>query len=133
MHEDNKVRESLVHADGEKVARTMADVLWEKQAVDTELYQVSTTTIIADYYLIATGKSSTHVKSLADELLYEMELRGITDARVEGRSGAAWILIDFGNVIVHIFDRASRDYYHLEHLLGEEQRMELYFPTPEEA
>ena len=118
-------RPSLTGASPETIARTMADVLWEKQAIQTELYHVEALTVIADYYLICTGRSSTHVKALADELLYEMELRGLTDARVEGRDGAAWVLVDFGHVIVHIFDRASREYYHLEHLLGEDHQIPL--------
>ena len=119
------IRPQLTGATPETMAHTMADILWEKQAIQTELYHVEGITVIADYYLICSGRSSTHVKALADELIYEMELRGITDARVEGRDGAAWVLVDFGHVIVHIFDRASREYYHLEHLLGQEHQIPL--------
>lgn len=131
MENNNIERPSLVGATIEQVARTMADVLWNKQAVNTALYKVGTLTVIADYYIICSGRSSTHVKALADELIYEMGLRGIENARIEGRDGAAWVLVDFGNVIVHIFDTASRDYYHLEHLIGEEQRIPLDIDSKE--
>ena len=58
----------------------------------------------------------------------ELELCGISEARLEGRFGSTWMLIDFGEIIVHIFNQESRDFYHLDHLMGEEQKIPLVFP-----
>ena len=98
------------------VAREAAKILLNKKAAQLKLLSVSDTTVIADYYVIVTGRSSTQIKALSDDLVYEMGRRNASCARVEGRDGGAWILCDFGAVIVHIFDRESREYYRLERL-----------------
>ena len=98
------------------VAREAAKILINKKAAQLKLLSVSDTTVIADYYVIVTGRSSTQIKALSDDLVYEMGRRNFSCARVEGRDGGAWILCDFGAVIVHIFDRESREYYRLERL-----------------
>ena len=118
----------LVGAATEEVARTMANMLWKHRARDIALYKVDTTTVVADYYLICTCGSNTHMKSAAEDLMYDMELCGISGARLEGRFGSTWMLIDFGEIIVHIFNQESRDFYHLDHLMGEEQKIPLVFP-----
>ena len=126
----------LTAADPETVARWFADLLWKKQGSDIRVYRTATVTIIADYFVLVTGRSSTHVKALSDEIVYEAEQCGVRPARVEGRDGAAWILLDYGSVIVHVFDRASREFYHLERLLGEDTRLPIDFeaePTPAPA
>lgn len=99
-----------------EIAREAAKILLNKKASHLKLLSVSDVTVIADYYVIVTGRSSTQIKALSDDLVYEMGRRGIQCARVEGRDGGAWILCDFGAVIVHVFDRESREYYHLERL-----------------
>ena len=98
------------------VAREAAKILINKKAAQLKLLSVSDTTVIADYYVIVTGRSSTQIKALSDDLVYEMGRRNLSCARVEGRDGGSWILCDFGAVIVHIFDRESREYYRFERL-----------------
>ena len=93
--------------------------LYGKQGFDMKLYHVEDATIITDYYVICTGRSTTHIKALADEACYQLELGGIRAAHVEGRETGTWILLDFGSVIAHIFSRDDRDYYKLERLLPE--------------
>lgn len=93
--------------------------LYGKQGFDVKLYHVEDTTIITDYYVICTGRSTTHIKALADEACYRLELGGVHAAHVEGRETGTWILLDFGNVIAHIFSRDDRDYYKLDRLLPE--------------
>ena len=105
------------------IARQAALELLKMQGKALKMYCVSDTTVIADYYLIATGRSSTHVKALADELSEKMELHSVKTDRIEGRDGGAWILVDFGCVIAHVFDRESRDYYNLERLLRPEDEV----------
>ncbi|MBR5044916.1 MAG: ribosome silencing factor, partial [Clostridia bacterium] len=88
---------------------------------------------IADYYVIVTGRSSTQIKALADDLVYEMGRRDVPCAHIEGRDGGAWILCDFGSVIVHIFDRESREYYRLERLASPDAEVDVSdLLTPDE-
>ncbi len=107
------------------IARQAALELLKKQGKAVKLFCVKDTTVIADYYLIAGGRSSTHVKALADELSEKMAMHGVSTDRVEGRDGGAWVLVDFGCVIAHIFDRESREYYNLERLLRAEDELSI--------
>ena len=93
--------------------------LYGKQGFDMKLYHVEDTTIITDYYVICTGRSTTHIKALAEEACYRLELGGVRAAHVEGRETGTWILLDFGSVIAHVFSRDDRDYYKLDRLLPE--------------
>lgn len=115
----------LSGADSLVIARQAALELLKKQGKAVKLFCVKDTTVIADYYLIASGRSSTHVKSLADELSEKMALHAITTDRIEGRDGGAWVLVDFGSVIAHVFDRESREYYNLERLLRPEDEISI--------
>ena len=121
MIEETEIREKppvpdLTASEPLAVAREAAKILLNKKASALKLLSVSDVTVIADYYVIVTGRSSTQIKALSDDLVYEMGRRNVSCARVEGRDGGAWILCDFGAVIVHIFDRESREYYRLERL-----------------
>ena len=93
--------------------------LYSKQGFDVKRYHVEDSTIITDYYVICTGRSTTHIKALADEAVYRLDLGGVHAAHIEGRETGSWILLDFGSVIAHVFSRDDRDYYKLERLLPE--------------
>ncbi len=90
-------------------------------------------TIIADFFLICSGTSNIHIRSIADGIMEAMEKQGVRQRRIEGYSEATWVLLDYSDVIVHIMSEEQRDYYGLEKLwtgtlppLEEE-------PTPTEA
>ena len=72
-------------------------------------------TIVADYFVIATGTSSTNVKSLADNVEYELGLQGVQPGHIEGKA-TGWILLDYGSVVIHVFLADMRGYYNLERL-----------------
>ena len=122
---EEKKYTDLSSADALDIARQTALELLKKQGKNVKLFCVKDTTVIADYYLIASGRSSTHVKALADEISEKLELHGVSTDRVEGRDGGAWVLVDFGCVIAHIFDRESREYYNLERLLRPEDELSI--------
>lgn len=122
---EEKKYTDLSGADSLLIARQAALELLKKQGKAVKLFCVKDTTVIADYYLIASGRSSTHVKSLADELSEKLALHGVSTDRIEGRDGGAWVLVDFGCVIAHIFDRESREYYNLERLLRPEDELSI--------
>lgn len=103
--------------DSRLVANGAVKILLEKQGIDVKLYDVRETASITDYYVVVTGRSITNVASLCDDLVELMEKQGIAPARVEGKRGNSWILVDYIDVIVHIFDREARDFYNFERLL----------------
>ena len=72
-------------------------------------------TIVADYFIIATANSNTHVRALADEVEYQLEEAGIMPDHIEGRS-TGWVLLEYAGVVVHVFLEESRNYYNLERL-----------------
>ena len=99
-------------------------ILDKKKAVDLKAIHITDYSIVADYFVIATGTSNTHVKSLADELEYEMSKRGIEPNHIEGKA-TGWIVLDYGTVIVHIFTGESREYYNLERLWSDAEDVDL--------
>ena len=107
------------------VALSAVKALYLKQAGDIMMYNVVDNTVIADYYVICSARSSTHIKALADEVCYRLELEDVKELRVEGRDGGTWVLVDFGSVIVHIFSKEAREFYKLERLLNEETKEDL--------
>lgn len=106
-------------------AKKIASVLDEKKGRAISILKVLEETVITDYFVIATATSSTHLKALCDEVEYKLkEEDGIAPSRVEGYQGGGWILVDYDDVIVHIFDANSRDFFNLEKLWSAAERIE---------
>ncbi|MGN0595350.1 MAG: ribosome silencing factor [Hominimerdicola sp.] len=87
-----------------------------KKAEDIQLISIGDLTIVADYFVIANGTSNTHTKSLAEEVEFKMSQQGIEPLRTEGYPGATWIVLDYGDIVVHVFYKETRDHYNLERL-----------------
>ena len=109
--------DTLKNASSKELASAIVAILLEKKALDVRMYEVTEKSPITDYYVNATGRSSTQVSSLADEIAYKIGLSGRDAARIEGKRGNAWILVDYCDVIVNVFDRESRDFYNFDRLL----------------
>lgn len=88
----------------------------EKKAEDIEVIDLRNRTLIADYFVICSGNSNTHIKAIADGLLSDGRSEGLKKEHVEGYAQATWILVDYGDVVVHIFAREERQYYDIESL-----------------
>ena len=116
---ENEIKLDYTALSPRELAYVAVRALYGKQGFDVKLYHVEDATIITDYYVICTGRSTTHVKALADEACYRLDLGGVHAAHIEGRETGTWILLDFGSVIAHVFSRDDRDYYKLERLLPE--------------
>ena len=99
-----------------EVAAAAVKTLDAKQAKDITLLRTADVTVLADYFVICTATSSTHVKTLTDEVDRVLSDMGEPPMRREGYRGGGWILLDFGCVIVHIFQQDMREFYNLEHL-----------------
>lgn len=97
-------------------ARRIADLLDQKKAIDVKVLDISDITVIADYFIICSGTSSTQVKALTDEVEEKMAEAGSPCLKKEGKQGNQWILMDFGDVVVHIFQEETRSFYDLEKL-----------------
>ncbi|MBR6407946.1 MAG: ribosome silencing factor [Clostridia bacterium] len=97
-------------------ALKIAEILDSKKAQDIRLIEIADLTIIADYFVIATGTSSTQVKALIDEVEYQFKQLDMLPTRTEGYPSAAWILADYGDVVLHVFQKDTRDFYSLERL-----------------
>lgn len=111
--------------DSEKLVLEIAKVLDEKKAMDIVAIKTEEVTIVSDYFVIASGTSNTHTKSLADDVEYEIKQRlDISPEHIEGRA-TGWILLDYGTVIVHVFQHDDREYYNLERLWADAQQLDL--------
>ena len=99
----------------DEIIKNVVKVLDEKKAEDIKAIEITELTIVADCFIIASGTSSTHVKALAGEVEDTMAKLGVEPEHIEGRA-TGWILLDYGTVVVHIFDLKSREYYNLERL-----------------
>lgn len=109
----------------EEMAKYVVQILDSHKAKDLRLLHVFDHTIIADYFVICTGNSSTQLRSLADEVEYRLGLAGYTPTHIEGDGNCGWMLLDFSSVIVHIFDPRSREFYDLEKLYSEDAEVDI--------
>lgn len=96
------------------VLKTVASSLEDSKAEDLVTIDISDKSSIADFMVIASGRSNRHVSAIADHLLRELKTSGYGTARVEGRESADWVLIDAGDIIVHLFRPEVREFYALE-------------------
>ena len=99
-----------------ELAEAIAEALDAKKARDIKVLYVEDKTVIAEYFVICTGNSNTQVKALAGEVEYRLGLRGVEPYNVEGRDNGTWLVLDYSNVIVHIFGREAREFYNLDKL-----------------
>jgi ribosome-associated protein len=101
-----------------------ADVIFTKKGTDIVLLDVEDLFLLSDVFVIATGSSRPHVQALAEHVEEKLkEGRQIKPLRVEGRGEAEWVLVDYGDIIVHIFQGAAREFYSLERLWGDSERL----------
>jgi len=96
-------------------ARAVVKILDEKKGIDIMALEIAEKTIIGDYFVIVNGTSNTHVKSLAGDVEFEMSKQGVEPFKITGKA-TGWILLDYSDVLVHIFTRETREYYDLERL-----------------
>ena len=107
---------SLVDASAKELAEAIAEVLDSKKGFDIQVIPVADKTVIAEYFVICSGNTSTHIKSLVDETEYKIGLRNVMPYHVEGKDNNSWIVMDYSHVIVHVFTREAREFYNLEKL-----------------
>ncbi len=99
-----------------ELLQKIVKILDNKKGINIKYMEIKDVTTIADYFVITSGTSSTHIKSLADNVEYELKKDGIYPNKIEGYETGTWILMDYGDVVVHIFTEKERENYKIEEL-----------------
>jgi ribosome-associated protein len=102
--------------EAEQLAQFIVAKLDDLKAVNTVTLDVSALTDMMDYLVITSGTSNRHVKSLANHVAVEAKQQGVRPLGIEGEDAGEWVLVDFGDVVVHVMLPATRDFYDLERL-----------------
>ncbi len=107
-----------------ELMKNIVATLDNKKATDIKSLEITELTSVADYFVIATGTSGTHIRALADEVQDSLTKQGVEPKSVEGKS-TGWILLDYGTVVVHVFTPDQRELYSLEHLWGDAKEVDI--------
>lgn len=108
-----------------EIAYEATKALDSKKGLDIQVLRVDRVTSLADYFIICTGTSNTHVRTLCDCTEYTLEQLGETMLGREGHRGNSWELLDFGAVVIHVFTPEAREFYSLERLWADAEKIEL--------
>ncbi len=100
-------------------------ILDSKRGEDIQVIKISDLTILADYFVIVNGTSNTHTRALADEVEFQFSQHGIEPERREADTGNTWIILDYGDIIVHAFYKETRDFYKLEGLWADGEQIDV--------
>ncbi|MDD6262271.1 MAG: ribosome silencing factor [Clostridiales bacterium] len=108
----------------EETAKLAVEAALDKKACDLKLLHVTELTTLADYYVICTGTSNTQMRAIAESVEKKLSENGMQPLHTEGYGSASWVLIDFGTVIVHIFNKDVREFYSLERLWNDAESVD---------
>ena len=108
-----------------QVAFEVTKALDEKKGVNIKLLKIDKVSSLADYFLICTGTSNTHVRTLCDYAEYTLEQLGEPMLGREGHRGNSWELLDFGSIVVHVFTEEAREFYSLERLWADAEEINI--------
>ena len=106
------------------ILKIAAKALDDKKAINIYGVKISELTVLTDYFLIANGTSSTHVRALAEEVEDMLKSAGVQSVGIEGRA-TGWVLLDYGSVVIHVFTPEARDTYGLEHLWADGEKCDI--------
>lgn len=96
-----------------------------KKAEDIKVIKIGDISVLADYFVIADGLSGTQTRALADEVEFRLKEQGRSPDRIQGANGSNWIILDYGDIVVHIFSKDQRDFYNLERLWKDGEDMDI--------
>ena len=99
-----------------ELAKIAIEALEDKKAEDVRVIDIADVSVLADYFIIASGNNRTQVQAMADEVEQRLGRAGAVPRQIEGYQAANWVLLDFGDVIIHIFDAQNRLFYDLERI-----------------
>lgn len=105
------------------IVKTAVKAIDSKKGEEIEVIKITDLTILADYFVIATGTSSTQVKAIAEEVEYQLELQGVTPHHIEGKN-TPWVCLDYNSAVIHIFYKQQRDFFKLERLWEDGEKID---------
>ena len=108
-----------------EIAYAVTKALDEKKGMDIKLLKIDRVSSLADYFLICTGTSNTHVKTLCDYAEYTLEEMGEAMLGREGHRGNSWELLDYGTIVIHVFTEEARVFYSLERLWADAETVDI--------
>ena len=106
----------MTHTPSKEMARLAFQAMEEKKAHDIRIIRISKISVLADYFLIASGSNKNQVQAMVDNVQEELHKAGYTPKQIEGYNTANWILLDYGDIIIHVFDEENRLFYDLERI-----------------
>lgn len=110
--------------ESKEMAKLAIEALEDKKAEDIRLINISEISVLGDYFIIASGTNRSQIQALADNVQEKLGRAGVLTKAVEGYETANWILMDFGDIIVHVFDKENRLFYNLERIWRDGKMME---------
>lgn len=113
--------------EGLSKAKKIAQCLYDKKGKDIIILNVSKVTTLCDYFVIATGGSTPQIKAMTDEVIEKLESDQIEIMHIEGYDSASWVLLDYEDVIVHIFNEETRSFYAIERLWTDTEEIQFAF------
>ncbi|MCX5677770.1 MAG: ribosome silencing factor [Candidatus Omnitrophica bacterium] len=116
--------------DSKRKALIMAEAASDKKGIDIITIKMRKVSGICDYFVIATGTSTTHVRAISDNIIKQLREKGAKLRHIEGEREASWILADFGDVVGHIFLKDTRKFYDLEKLWAKAPQTRFEEPEP---
>jgi len=105
--------------DSAELAQWAAIAAEEKKAREVRILDIRSISVVADYFVICSGTSGTHVRAIVDHVEEELEKKGFRPRHVEGYRNGRWVLLDFGDLVVHVMQEDERSFYNLERLWGD--------------
>ncbi|MBQ7108641.1 MAG: ribosome silencing factor [Clostridia bacterium] len=109
---------------GLDIVKVACKALDDKKAIDLKAIEVTEVTVLADYFVLATATSTTHVRALADEVEDALTKQGLEPHHIEGRT-TGWILLDYGSVVINVMDAKNRDFYGLDHTWNDGKELDI--------
>ena len=106
----------MAEKNAKEMVKTAVAALQDKKGEDIRVIDISGVTVIADYFIIASGSNPNQVQALVDNVEEQLYKAGYDDPRVEGYNTASWVLLDYNDVIVHVFSQDDRLFYDLERI-----------------
>ena len=115
----------MAEKNAKEMVKTAVAALQDKKGEDIRVIDISGVTVIADYFIIASGSNPNQVQALVDNVEEQMYKAGYDDPRVEGYNTASWVLLDYNDVIVHVFSQDDRLFYDLERIWRDGKEMDV--------
>ena len=115
----------MTQKQSKEMARLAYQAMEDKKARDIRIIDISEISVLADYFLIASGSNKNQVQAMVDNVQEELHKAGFVPKQVEGYNSANWILLDYGDIIIHVFDEENRLFYDLERIWRDGKVLEM--------